>query len=389
MTQSNKVVRHVTTRARTFRVILIILSMALCALSARGNAQSFTVGVSLPLTGDIAAYGHAVRNGLMMSSQEWPTSSVQMRFEDNRYDARESLAAYRKLVSQHKVDFLFSWGETPLQSIAPLIERGRVPTLAMSLDPVPAYGKKWIVVSVNHPSDFIKVLREQLRQRGVRSVGIVLTEDPFSQALYQEFAASALPGEKVEVIGSVAPGETDLRSLTLKASRGNYDAIGVYLLSGQIRRFYREAARIGFSPVTFGYDGFESKEEVTASGRAMINAIYPNIAIPEDFARRYVETFKRNDHISFAYNAYIIGQWIHSKFGAVGSAGNPRPDADSIRKALMTASFNGGAALSESPQQSMHMAFPLVIKEIVEGGFRDIQLSRRPDASDALAGKHS
>ena len=43
------------------------------------------------------------------------------------------------------------------------IERGRVPTLAMSLDPVPAYGKKWIVVSVNHPSDFIKVLREQLR----------------------------------------------------------------------------------------------------------------------------------------------------------------------------------------------------------------------------------
>jgi hypothetical protein len=58
----------------------------------------------------------------------------------------------------------------------------------MSLDPVPAYGKKWIVVSVNHPSDFIKVLREQLRQRGVRSVGIVLTEDPFSQALNQEFA---------------------------------------------------------------------------------------------------------------------------------------------------------------------------------------------------------
>jgi hypothetical protein len=44
------------------------------------------------------------------------------------------------------------------------IERGRVPALAMSLDSVPAYGKKWIVVSVNHPSNFIKVSREQLRQ---------------------------------------------------------------------------------------------------------------------------------------------------------------------------------------------------------------------------------
>ncbi len=358
----------------TLRTILLTFIITVYTLSARAEAQGFTVGVAAPLTGDLAAYGYAVRNGLAMSAKEHPGSSVQMHFEDNRYEARESLSAYRKLVSQQKVDLLFSWGETPLQSIAPLIERGRVPTLAMSLDPAPAYGKKWIVVTVNHPSDFIKALRGQLRRQGAHSVGVILTEDPFSRALYQEFAASALHDEKVETIGSVAPGETDLASLTLKASRGHYDAIGVYLLSGQIRRFYREAARIGFYPSTFGYDGFENKEEIVASGKAMLNAIYPNLAVPEDFIRRYVETFQRDDQISFAYNAYIIGKWIHSKFGSIGGAGTSRPDADSVRDALMTASFSGGVTLSVSPQQSTHMAFPLAVKEIVEGGFRNKQL---------------
>jgi ABC-type branched-subunit amino acid transport system substrate-binding protein len=244
----------------------------------------------------------------------------------------------------------------------------------MSLDPTPAYGKKWIVVTVNHPRDFIKVLRERLRKQGVHSVGFILTEDPFLQALYQEFAASALPDETVGLIGSVTPGDTDLRSLTLKASREKYDALGIYLLAGQIQRFYREAARIGFAPVTFGTDGFESREEVEASGKAMHGAIYPNLAVPEDFQRRYVATFHRNDQISFAYNAYIVGLWIHSTFGTPVGPSSIKPDRESVRKALMAASFQGGATLMVSPQNSTHIAFPLVVREITQDGFRDIEL---------------
>jgi ABC-type branched-subunit amino acid transport system substrate-binding protein len=371
MRQHNNFLGQLTNHLRD---AFITLMLTLGVLSSHVSAEPFTVGVALPLTGDLAAYGHAVRNGFTMSAAESPSSKVQMRFEDNRYDARESLSAFRKLVDQQKVDLLFSWGETPLQSIAPLIERTGVPTLVMSLDPTPAYGKKWIVVTVNHPRDFIKVLRERLRKQGVHSVGFILTEDPFLQALYQEFAASALPDETVGLIGSVTPGDTDLRSLTLKASREKYDALGIYLLAGQIQRFYREAARIGFAPVTFGTDGFESREEVEASGKAMHGAIYPNLAVPEDFQRRYVATFHRNDQISFAYNAYIVGLWIHSTFGTPVGPSSIKPDRESVRKALMAASFQGGATLMVSPQNSTHIAFPLVVREITQDGFRDIEL---------------
>jgi branched-chain amino acid transport system substrate-binding protein len=345
--------------AHYLRAAFVTLMLAVGVLSSHVSAEPFTVGVALPLTGDIAAYGHAVRNGFAMSTAESPSSKAQMRFEDNRYDARESLSAFRKLVDQQKVDLLFSWGETPLQSIATLIERAGVPTLAMSLDPSPAYGKKWIVVTVNHPRDFIKTLRERLRKQGVRSVGFLLAEDPFSQALYQEFATSALPGETVELIGSVTPRETDLRSLTLKASKGKYDALGIYLLSGQIQRFYREAARIGFTPVTFGTDGFESREEVDASGKAIHGAIYPNLAVPADFQRRY---------------AYIVGLWIHSTFGSPVGSSDTKPDRESVRKALMAASFQGGATLAVSPQNSTHIVFPLVVRQITQDGFRDVGL---------------
>jgi ABC-type branched-subunit amino acid transport system substrate-binding protein len=349
------------------RAALLAVVIAFCTWLESAVAEPFLLGVSAPLTGDAAAYGRAVRNGFAMSEADNPDSSVRMVFEDNRYEAKEALSAFRKLVDQQKVDLLFSWGEAPLNSTASLIERLGVPTIAMSLDPVPCYGKKSLVVSVNHPAALVSSVLSELRKGGAKSFGFLVTEDPFFKAVHREFEAQLRPGETAQLVGNIAPGDIDLRSLTLKASRGKFDAIGVYLAPGQVRAFYREAGRINFKPTSFGTDVFENREEINAAGNAMRGAIYPNLKVPSDFRKRYVEAYKGDDEISFAYNAYIVGRWIHSTFGDQSKLN--KLSKDEIMARLETSPVDAGVKLSLSSHGSRHLNFPITVRRIIEGGF--------------------
>ena len=82
---------------------LVTCAVCICALvmvARNVRAEPFTVGVAIPLTGDLAAYGAAVQNGFALSREDFPNSTVKIAFEDNRYDAKQSLSAYRALVDQ-------------------------------------------------------------------------------------------------------------------------------------------------------------------------------------------------------------------------------------------------------------------------------------------------
>jgi len=351
------------------RAALLAVVLASCIWLKSAVAESFLVGVSAPLTGDMAAYGRAVRNGFSMSDADFPKSGVKMVFEDNRYESKEALSAYRKLKDLQNVDLMFSWGESPLQSTAPIIERAGPATIAMSFDPSPGCGKKGIVMAVNHPRDLIEVVLKDLRQRGAKSFGFLVTDDPYFRAVYREFEAALLPGEAVQIVGTIAPGDLDLRALTLRASRGTFDAVGVYLLPGQVRAFYREAARINFNPESFGTDVFENRDEIAAAGNVMRGAIYPNLAIPSDFKKRYVESYKSEEEISFAYNAYIIGRWIHSAFG--GGDFRTKLSREEVLARMQTHPFDGGVKVASSLCGSRHINFPIALKRVVEGGFEE------------------
>ncbi len=150
-------------------------------------AEPFTIGVSAPLTGELAEYGEAVRNGFLLSNSEQLNSPLRLIFEDNKYDAKESLSAYRSLVTVKGVDLLFSWGETPLHAIAPLVERAGIPTVAMSVDAEPAQGRNSIVIAVNAPRQFAETVLADIRSRTLKKVCFVATEDPFLSALIGQF----------------------------------------------------------------------------------------------------------------------------------------------------------------------------------------------------------
>jgi ABC-type branched-subunit amino acid transport system substrate-binding protein len=354
------------------------LLIASLFLTTSLQAEPFTIGVSAPLTGELAEYGEAVRNGFLLSSTEHADSPLRFIFEDNKYDAKESLSSYRSLVTIQGVDLLFSWGETPLHAIAPLVERAGMPTVAMSVDAGPAQGKNSIIIAVNAPRQFAETVIADLRSRELKKICFVATEDPFLFALIDQFKLSISSDESINVVATVPPQDRDFRSLVTKLKGTSAcEALGVYLLSGQVGVFYRELAKQGLSLHTFGTDVFESREEIKAAGRAMHGAVYPNLYVPSEFRERYQSSFAKDSQISYAYNAYAVGNWFQSLFAHTSDL----PKAE-ILALLRNGPVTHPLARTRNELQVTHLSFPLTLRQVTHDAFEDVY---REDPTTARA----
>jgi ABC-type branched-subunit amino acid transport system substrate-binding protein len=100
--------------------LFIFLSIITVA-SSQSNAEDtkshdFTIGVSIPLTGDLAEYGSAVRNGIEFAKSRFhgEFEHIHLIFEDNRYDGKTSLTIFQKFQARN-VALIYSWGERSLE----------------------------------------------------------------------------------------------------------------------------------------------------------------------------------------------------------------------------------------------------------------------------------
>lgn len=218
------------------------------------------IGVSLPLTGEIAEYGVAVRNGIQLAQELLPKKleNVDFIYEDNQYEAKKSATAFNKLMNFDKVDLIFSWGELPLHSIAPIAERNKFPTMAMSFDPEPSLNKKYIMRSINYSDQYAEATLQYMRRKGFKKIAIVAAEDPFFNSLLKGLNKYKQSDETIDVVFSFLPDISDFKTAVAKLKNSNYDIMGVYLFPGQVSNFFRQARAAGLTLPAFGTDIFES-----------------------------------------------------------------------------------------------------------------------------------
>lgn len=149
------------------------------------------------------------------------------------------------------VDILYNWGELPLSVVAPLTDKKKTLVLAMSLDAAPAVGRPLIVRTINHPDEYGQKILGYLRTSGLRRIAIVKTEDPFLNALSDSLAKLMGPEESLDIPFSFTPEEMDFRSAILRLKQERFEAIGVYLLPGQVGAFYRQMKELGLVVPSF------------------------------------------------------------------------------------------------------------------------------------------
>lgn len=354
----------------------LIHSLVVTTLCLAFAAQAqLRVGVSAPLSGDLAEYGAAVRNGIEFARTEDRGSfdGITFHYEDNRYEAAAAISAFHKLRKSDAVQLIYHWGEPPLHAVAPLAEQAELPLIAMSLDPAPAIGRRFVIRSINFSDQYAETLAEHLIRRGFKRIAILKTEDPFLNSMVDGLRRHLASDQSLEVVAAFSPADLDFKTQITKLKGGSFDVLGVYLFTGQVSTFYRQAAALRLVIPTFGTDFFESRNEIAQARGAMNGAVYPNLEVPEEFAASYRERFGNDAQIAYAYNAYIFAKLTAQLFAKDKSLDTLNADRIVNRYTSMEALRNQPFRFRETAEGGRFYEFPLVIRKIEKDRFVTIR----------------
>lgn len=325
-----------------------------------GNVFSeFKVGMSVPLTGDLAEFGVAIKNGTLLAKKDYDLSQVKFIWDDNMYKTHVAVNSFQKLSKINKVNLLYSWGESPLYAIADLAERNKIPLVAMSYDEEKAIDKKYIINTINPTDDFVSALLDYFRKHQIKKIALINTEDIFFNSFIKSFA-KLIKDEEIKIISSVLESENNFRPIFSKLKQANFDILGVLLFSGQISTFYRQLKTQGLNLFTFGVDNFDSQEEVKNSHGAMEGAIYPIIKVPDEFQKKYTQSFNNTTHLVFAYNTYIFCKLMADLVNNYQAEN--LSSLEIIQAIKSEAKKLSVAKLKES--RSTYISFPIVLKTV-------------------------
>jgi ABC-type branched-subunit amino acid transport system substrate-binding protein len=116
-----------------------------------------------------------------------------------------------------------------------------LPSYSLSNDDIPARNKRFVLNLQVPPEEYARLILSKLRAQGHKTFGIVVAQDLFTEAMARGFRASLHPDEKILVDEQILPDSTDFRSLIAKLASKKVAALGLYLQTGQVGLFARDA----------------------------------------------------------------------------------------------------------------------------------------------------
>jgi branched-chain amino acid transport system substrate-binding protein len=323
------------------------------------------IGIIAPLTGPLAEYGEAFKNGVVLAQEKNDNKNIDFIFEDSSEDPKKAISAFYKLKDQDKVKVIFNWGAASSQAIAPLVEDSNILFLSNSSEPDITNRSKYIVRTAYKAEDYASTMWGYFRENGYKNIGIVKLDIVFFNELLRGLESAKKTDESISIIDNYTSfGDRDFRTsiLKLKNSKSLPDALGVFLVQGQVSQFYTQANVYSLKIQTFGTDVFESQSELDAAGKYMNNATYAINDFSSDFKVEYKNKYGNISQISYAANAYDIATLLMSRIDF-------KSRESSLSSLGSTKDFVGVAGLYQykNPTDDRSFSAPVVLKKISDG----------------------
>ncbi|RIL08280.1 MAG: hypothetical protein DCC75_09330 [Proteobacteria bacterium] len=342
---------------------LVLLAWHTAAVEAD---QRFRVGVIAPLSGPLAEYGLAAQNGIELARSQNSNifSKIDFLYEDSQWDAKQSVSAFNKLRDIEKVQAVFNWGNPTTEAVAPIAEQSKLPLIGMTLDPSVAMGRQYVIRSTNSAGDFAAAIGHYLRSQGYKQMGVVIAANTYVQGLFDGLKHSVGNDISIDIIDRYNLGDQDFRATVSKVRARKYDAIGIFLITGQVSSFYRQLAQQGVALPTFGTDFFESSTEIKMAAGGMNGSVYSHLGITEQFRKDYTARFKNDYQIAYAGNAYDMAVVLGSLFNRSGDLTSEQI-MSKLKSVTLHKGIGGEFSFVETPTAGPHYHFPVEIKKII------------------------
>ncbi len=358
-----------------FRLITLILLFS--SSIAFAEPIAFKFGISAPLSGVLAEYGSAIRNGIELAQKDRAAEfqKIELIFEDSQWDPKQAVSVFKFLHDVKKVDLIYSWGNPTSAAIAPIAQRLKVATIAMSSDPKITRNGNYVIRSLRSGEELGQLAAKNFQSRGFKKIGVVLAENSYVQGLFDGFEAEMKRGgATVDLLGRFDPSMQDFKSVVSKIKTGSYDAVGVLLITGQVSTFFMQLQAQAISLPSFGADFFGSKTEIEAAGHGINGAVFPDLGVTTAFRKRYYEVYGNDIQIAFAANAYDVASLVASAFASMPSGKLTSEQVlDILRKQPSLAGAHGSFVFQQDDINGPAFVSQIILRTIVNGDIRDIR----------------
>lgn len=292
-------------KAITFLALLVLCLTAFTDSFAASEPEvGIEICVSLPLSGALSSIGTAVLNGIELARNEDANSflGIEFLFEDNRYDAKATLASFDKMNGRPRMQLVYVWGSPTCMSVAAVAERDHRPLVCFSGDPKPGLD---YVFSFNNPAqDYAAVMAKHLSSLTLPRTALIYSEIPFYGSLADALEAQ-LSNPKADFYReSVLPETQDFSVLINRLKLKQFSALALFLLPSQIPSFSKQMMTLDYHPSILGADTFSDAEAIRQSKGALSQAVYVDMAVDSTFANSYLKKYGNQNNLTFAYNGY-------------------------------------------------------------------------------------
>jgi len=336
------------------------LAAALCWLPAVAQQQGVTkteilIGTIQDLSGPLAGYGKAARNGMLLRIDELNEQGhvhgrkLKLAVEDDGYDPKKAVLAAQKLVNQNKI-FIMAGHIGTAQNLAAMpvqFEKNVVnffPITAAREMYEPLHKLKYSFAATYY--DQIRLaLPRMVKDKGAKKVCTIYQDDDFGLEV-QRGAEAGLKTINMEVAEktSFKRGATDFSSQVARMKASGCDLVVLGTIIRETIGTIAEARKTGFSPTFLGSSAAYTDLIHKLGGKAM-DGLYATMTVQHPYldeasqpirfwAAKYKTKFNEDPTVFSVYGYNIIDAFIQ----AANKAG-PNLTTDSFVKAMDSMSY--------------------------------------------------
>lgn len=304
-------------------ILLLIIVIGIIFISINYNKNNSTnnivtnnqkevlkVGVNAPFTGSSALFGKSLKEGIELYLSDLDTDNLEIEviYEDNKGDPKESVNAYNRLTSVDNVDVvisIMSYLSTPLSDLA---ESKKVPLIVtlVSAEDI-TKNKNYVFRLFQRAQNICDDTFLEISKKDYSKIGILSRSDDYGIS-FLNCIKEKLENIGVEVIDErFAPTQTDFKTSLIKFKSEDIDAM---IFSGVIPieiNNVLEQKNIIIPDITF----YEASNQLTIDSIREDSLEYIGEAytlkhiFPQEIKEKYIAKYGKNPQwtVSYAYDS--------------------------------------------------------------------------------------
>jgi branched-chain amino acid transport system substrate-binding protein len=341
---------------RTLRVLVAGVAL----MAAHGAYADINVGVSVALTGPGASLGVPVKNALVMWPQEIAGEKLVLHVLDDAGDPATATKNARRFV-EDKVDVIVGSANTPSTiAIAQVANEVGIVQLSPSPAELPEGKDAWTYRDVMHAAYYVEGLLEDMKRRGVKTLGFLGLSDAFGEShLIALDKQAAKAGIKLVAVERFTRADTSLAGQALKIVASQPDAVLVIAIGGSAAlpqkaliergykgKIYHVASAV--SPDFLRLAGKDAEGALVISGPEQVPeqlpASHPARQVALTFVEQYEAKYGAGSRTQFAAHIYDFGLVLQKVVPI--ALKKAKPGTPEFRLALRDALDNSGGILT-------------------------------------------